>query len=129
MGAQPLWFMLTTLLPVGCADSLPEEILAQVTSACAALGVSFVGGHTEVTPGIDRPLVSGVMVGEARREELVRPDSAQPGDAILLTKGVPLEGASIIAREKEGQLLARGVDPGLIARAKAFLRTPAPRRF
>ena len=46
------------------------------------------------------------------------------GDAVVMTKGVPVEGAAIIAREKEAELRARGVSPAVIRRAKNFLRVP-----
>jgi hydrogenase maturation factor len=41
-----------------------------------------------------------------------------------MTKGVPLEGAAIIAREKETELRARGVSAAAIRKAKGFLKTP-----
>jgi hydrogenase expression/formation protein HypE len=42
----------------------------------------------------------------------------------VMTKGVPLEGAAILAREREAELRQRGVSAAVIRRAKAFLRTP-----
>ncbi len=124
LGARPLWFMLTSLLPPGCDEALPARIAAQVVEACSAHGIAFLGGHTEMTIGLDRPLLVGFMLGEASREALVRPERARPGDAILLTKGAPIEGAAIIAREKRAELLAQGVAPSVIARAARFLRDP-----
>ncbi len=124
MGARPLWFMLTSLLPAGCDASLPQTIAAQVIEACSAQGIAFVGGHTEVTIGLDRPIVCGTMIGEAARDELIAPGRAKIGDLILLTKGVPLEGAALIAREMESELIARGIDRQLIQRAKNLLREP-----
>jgi hydrogenase maturation factor len=41
-----------------------------------------------------------------------------------MTKGVPLEGAAIIAREKDAELRARGVPAAVIKKAKGFLRAP-----
>ena len=78
--------------------------------------------------GIDRPIVAGTMLGEVAKDRLVTTGGAQVGDAIVLTKGVPLEGAAIIAREKEAELRARGVPAAMIRRAKAFLRTPGDQR-
>jgi len=124
MGAQPLYFMLTSLLPSGCDEALPRAIVAQVLEACASLGVAFLGGHTEMTSGIDRPLLTGVMIGEAACDALIRPERARAGDAILLTKGVPIEGTTLIAREKGADLAARGLDPALVRRAADLLREP-----
>jgi len=124
MGAQPLCFMLTSLLPAGCDESLPRIIVAQVLEACAVLGVAFLGGHTEMTTGIDRPLLTGVMIGEAACDALIRPERARVGDAILLTKGVPIEGTTLIAREKASDLAVRGLDLALVRRAADLLREP-----
>ena len=60
----------------------------------------MVGGHTEITYGLDRPIVVGCMLGEVAPEQLVRPDGARPGDALLITKGIAVEGTAIVAREK-----------------------------
>ncbi|MBI5879500.1 MAG: AIR synthase family protein [Chloroflexi bacterium] len=124
LGARPLWFMLTSLLPAGCDDDLPRRIASQVVEACTAHGIAFLGGHTEMTIGLDRPLLVGFMLGEAAHDRLVRPERTRPGDAILLTKGIPIEGASIIAREKGEELQRCGISAELIARAARFLREP-----
>jgi len=124
-GATPRWFLATVLLPAGVTDeSGVRGLFDQVADACEALDVALVGGHTEVTPGIDRPLIAGTMLGEVAKDKLVTTGGAQVGDAVILTKGVPLEGAAIIAREKEAALLERGVRPSVIRKARAFLRTP-----
>ena len=64
------------------------------------------------------------MLGEVAKDKLVTTGGARVGDAVVLTKGVPLEGAAIIAREKENELRARGVPPATIRKAKGFLRAP-----
>ena len=124
-GATPRWFLATLLLPAGATDQeMVRRLFAQIAEACAAHGVVLVGGHTEVTGGIDRPLVAGTMLGEVAKDRLVTTAGARVGDALLLTKGVPLEGAAIIAREKERELLARGVPATVLRTAQDFLRTP-----
>jgi hydrogenase expression/formation protein HypE len=122
-GAKPRWFLSTLLLPE--ADSnreLVDRIFFQIESACRELGITVVGGHTEITVGLDRPILSGTMLGEVPRDSLITPRGAQPGDAVLLTKGVPIEAGSILAREY-GTSLA-GLDKGLIQRARDYLREP-----
>jgi hydrogenase maturation factor len=95
-----------------------------VAEACAALGVSLIGGHTEVTAGLTHPIVAGTMLGEVAKDALVTTGGARPGDTLLLTKGVPLEGAAIIARERGEEAMRRGVPAEVVARARELLRRP-----
>lgn len=107
MGGRPLWFLATVLLPEkATTPELVESIFRQLSTACRKIDVAFCGGHTEITVGIDRPIVVGTMLGEAAKDGLVTTAGAREGDAILLTKAVAIEGASILAREKRGELLA-----------------------
>jgi len=122
-GATPRWFLVTLLLPQSRTDEvLVDSIFAQVTQACKQLDIVLVGGHTEITYGIDRPIVAGFMLGEMERQALVRPDGARPGDILLLTKGIAVEGTAIIAREKRSDIVE--VAPSLIERSREFLRDP-----
>src|SRR6266704_2497076 len=100
VGAGPLWFLATLLLPEGGAsETRVESLFTELGEACAELEVALVGGHTEVTAGLPRPIVVGCMLGEVDKDRLVTTAGAREGDALLLTKGVPLEGAAILARE------------------------------
>lgn len=99
-GATPKWFLMTLLLPGGkTTDDMVDQISQQVFEACQSIGVSVIGGHTEITHGLERTIVVGTMVGEISRQELITPDGARPGDRLLITKGVPVEATSILARE------------------------------
>src|SRR3989441_10409612 len=124
-GARPRWFLATLLLPEGSTtEASVTALFEQLAEACAELEVALVGGHTEITHGLTRPIVVGTMLGEVAKDKLVTTGGAQVGDAIVMTKGVPLEGAAIIAREREAELLARGVRAATIQRAKGFLKSP-----
>jgi hydrogenase maturation factor len=124
-GARPAWFLMTLLLPEAQAtEDLLTTIFSQVEEACAAIGASLIGGHTEVTAGLDRPILAGTMLGEVAKDELITTAGARIGDAVLLSKGVAIEGTSILARSFGPALLARGIDPELLARARVFVREP-----
>jgi hydrogenase expression/formation protein HypE len=124
-GARPRWFLATLLLPEGrTSTALVESVFAGLADACRELGVSLVGGHTEVTAGLPRPIAIGAMLGEVARDRLVTTAGARVGDALLLTKGVPIEGAAIIARERGEEAVRRGVPADAVARARGFLRAP-----
>lgn len=106
MGGKPLWFLSTILLPdTGTTPPLVDSIFRQISEACSEIGVALCGGHTEITEGIRRPLVIGVMLGEADKNSLIRTSGAQEGDDIILTKSIAIEGTSIIAREKRLEML------------------------
>jgi thiamin-phosphate kinase len=124
MGATPRWFLATLLLPEGVTEAEVRAIFDAITRACRELGIALVGGHTEVTYGLDRPLVCGHMLGEALPEELVRSDGARPGDRLLLTKAIPLEATSLLAREKRGALLASGWEASVVDEAARSLYDP-----
>jgi hydrogenase expression/formation protein HypE len=125
MGAQPRWFLATILLPAGKATGeQAEDIFRQVSDACEALGVSLAGGHTELTVNLDRPLISGTMLGEVAPDRLIMTAGARPGDAMLLVKAAPIEGTALIALERHEALRARGYDEAFIRRCQAYLHEP-----
>jgi len=124
MGATPKWFLATLLFPEESNLGFIEKVFQQIHDACHRFKISFIGGHTEVTPGIGKMILSGHMIGEVKKDRLVTTSGAREGDLLLLVKGVCIEGTSIIARERESELLARGITPSLIQRAKRFIFEP-----
>ena len=99
-GALPRWFLATTLLPEKSTTvNLVNKISDQIYNTCASIDISVVGGHTEITVGLDRPILIGTMIGEVERDRLIMPGNAKPGDRILLTKTIPIEATAIMARE------------------------------
>jgi hydrogenase expression/formation protein HypE len=124
LGARPLWFFVVLLLPENrTTPELAEAIMADVRVTCEELGIALGGGHTEVTQGLDRPILVGQMLGEVAPTRLVRKTHMAIGDLILLTRGVAIEGTAILAREKAERLRGQ-VDADLLARAARFLIDP-----
>jgi hydrogenase maturation factor len=124
MGATPKWLMATLLLPEGTEDSEVEEIFHQLTAAAGEHGITLIGGHTEVTVGLPRPIAVGVLLGEADKADVVLTSGIAPGDAIVLTGGIAIEGTALLAREAEKQLVASGVDAETIESARQMLFEP-----
>ncbi len=123
-GARPRWFLATLLLPEhDTTPDLVEAIFEQVAGACGELDVTLCGGHTEITHGLDRPIVIGQMLGDVGHDAFVRGAGAREGDVIILTKGIAVEGTALIAREKPATLV--GVMGGQeLERCAGFLRDP-----
>ena len=124
MGATPRWLMASLLLPEGTSQDRVEQIFGQLTAAATEHNITLVGGHTEVTFDLPRPVAVGVLLGEVEKDEVVLTRGMQPGDAIVLTKGVAIEGTSVLAREAERQLKDARVDATTIEAAKELLFKP-----
>jgi len=113
-GGVPRWFLATLLIPERFTEGQAEELFTEVLDACNSIGVALVGGHSEVTYGIDRPIVSGTMLGEVARNRLVRTGGAQEGDSIVVTKGIAIEGTALLALERAEDLRKAGVSDNTI---------------
>ena len=124
MGASPRWLMVTLLLPEKTSAEAAQGIFDQLLDACDTLGISLVGGHTEVTYDLPRPVAVGAMLGEVDKDKVILTSGARPGDAIVLTKGIAVEGAALLAREASEQLREAGVAPDLIERSAQLLFNP-----
>jgi len=102
---------------------LARRIVSDILHTCQALGIALCGGHTEITLGLPRTIVVGQMLGIAKKSDLIRKESQRPGDLVILTRGVAVEGTSILARVK-GAELQTTVGRGLVNRAKRLVFDP-----
>jgi len=122
-GARPRFFVATLLLPVDADADAVEAVFADLAEACRNLDVLLVGGHTERTAGLDRPILAGTMLGDLEGREPVSSAGARPGDAAILTGGAAIEATGLIPREK-GDRLAGAVAEDVVERARNFLVDP-----
>jgi hydrogenase maturation factor len=124
-GATPKWFQSTILLPENKTDEdLIEDIFKEIHETCQTMNISVVGGHTEITSGLERPVVVGSLMGEVEKEKLVLTSGAQADDDLVLTKGIFIEGTSIIANAREDFLINRGCNTNFIDRCKNYIFNP-----
>ncbi len=124
MGAIPKWLLTTVLLPENrTTEDLVRRIMEQINTACEHFDITLCGGHTEITYGLDRPIVIGQMFGEVKKGGLITSSGAKAGDDLILTKGLGIEATAIIARERESDLLEK-FSPTFLNRAKNYLTTP-----
>ena len=120
-GIKPLWYLCCILLPEGKNEKLLESIMKQINKAAKELGITVVGGHSEVTPGLQRPIVIGFMVGECEKEKYVTSSGAKVGDKIILTKTAGIEGTAILANELN-DFLKDKIDDKVLKKAKSFIK-------
>jgi hydrogenase maturation factor len=124
MGAKPLWFLATLLLPENRTDqNMVERIFDDILTTCRQLNITLCGGHTEITVGLNRPILIGQMLGEVSKDKIVLSSRIQAGDHVLITQGAAIEGTAILAYDKIA-ILSEKIDPEIIKRAKGFLTKP-----
>ncbi|MDR0852235.1 MAG: AIR synthase family protein [Clostridiales Family XIII bacterium] len=105
-GIEPIGVLLTVLLPPETSEIEIEKIMTQAADAAASLGVGIIGGHTEITDAVTKPIISSTAIGKGRAGHVCR-TKVRPGDHILVTKKLAMEGTGIIAAEHADAL--RGV--------------------
>ncbi len=125
-GAIPKWFTTTILLPEKeTTDALCEKIFESIAEECNKRKIAVVAGHTEVTVGLDRPVIAGTMLGILPNDKTpITTFGGKPGDIILLIKDVAIEGTAIISRECENHLLQKGISKKIIDEGKSYLHSP-----
>ncbi|RQD69179.1 MAG: AIR synthase [Tindallia sp. MSAO_Bac2] len=103
-GAEPVGVMLTVLAPSSTTEEDLEQIMKDASKAAESISVQILGGHTEITDTVNQVVISTVAIGKQRRDRMIKSAGAKPGDIIVMTKHAGLEGAAILAHDKEGEL-------------------------
>ncbi|MFP4613277.1 MAG: HAD-IA family hydrolase [Spirochaetaceae bacterium] len=120
-GGRPRWFLVTAVFPPGTTGWRVREIFRDMRKAADELEIDVIGGHTEISDGVSRPLVSGALLGTTAREGLLSKRNIRPGDRIIMTKRPGVEGTAIIADEFATSLRSRAVSPTTIEEAARFV--------
>lgn len=120
-GIEPLGITLAVMLPVGTTESDVQTIMTQAGTAAEEVGVEIIGGHTEVTPAVNQPVIVSTAFGRGIAGESASARNMRPGDMILMTKSAGLEGTGIIATEKAEELTGV-LTPQELRRAQGMIR-------
>ncbi len=118
-GVHPQFLSSCILLPENAEEKTVEIICKQMDEAAKKLGIAIIGGHCEVTPGLTHPIVVGCTFGITRKGCYVTPKGAEPGNKLIITKTVGIEGTAILANDRES-LLRGNLDHQLLEKAKNF---------
>ncbi|MGY5858301.1 MAG: AIR synthase family protein [Candidatus Thorarchaeota archaeon] len=98
-GVSPRWFLTSIMLPSGYTPDQLDKITSQIDTAAKELGIALAGGHSEITESITQPVVVGFMMGLAPAGKYVTSSGAKPGDSLIVTKTIGIEGTAILATE------------------------------
>jgi hydrogenase maturation factor len=114
-GNRPEFIENVILIPEGSTENQIENIFRSADRASRELDLSILGGHTEVSPGIERPIF--VCTSFCVSDRYVSSEMAKSGERILMTKAAGLEGTSILA---EHEHVKGRISSKLLERAKNF---------
>lgn len=102
--AEPVGILVTVMFPESIDEDSVKALMEEINDTARDIGVEVVGGHTEVTPAVNKTVVSTTAIGKAPADGYVTSSGAQEGDSVIMTKTAGLEGTSIIATEYYGSL-------------------------
>ncbi len=119
LGVRPRWFLACVLMPPGATEVDIRELFGETRAALESVGVALVGGHTEVTDAVNRPVVVGQMLGLREDGHFVPTRGMGETDAVLQVGPAPVEGAAVFAHEADCD-----VAPDTLDRARNALRDP-----
>ncbi len=118
-GAEPVGVLVTALLPPEITEDDIKVIMDDIAKTCAPLNMQIIGGHTEITDVVKKPVISITGIGKAKKGKVVATNGCKPGNDIVVTKWIGLEGTQILAKEHEEELKKRFPDR-MIYEAQSF---------
>lgn len=106
-GAEPIGILVCAILPPRTREKKLHDLMEELTATANHLNIEVIGGHTEISDAVNRPVITVTGVGKAKKEQLISTGGLSPGDELVMTKWAGLEGTSIIAAERRQELSAR----------------------
>ena len=100
-GAEPIGMLLTALLPYGSTEEDLKEIVDGAYKAAGEIGIEILGGHTEITEAVNKPVVNGTVIAKTKNRKFISSGGAKTGQHIIMSKWAAIEGTSIIASDYE----------------------------
>ena len=70
-GVKPLAISVVLMLPESSDETEVNEIMKQVSKVCELHGVAVIGGHTEFSSAVTRPVVVTTAISVAENNEML----------------------------------------------------------
>ena len=97
-GGKPFACLLTIIVPPDAELQTVKDIMTDAVRRADEAGIDIIGGHTEFSDAVVRPITSVTMFGTCKRA--VKSSGAKVGDAVMVTKTLGIEGTIILAAER-----------------------------
>lgn len=102
-GIAPIGIMLACMFPEGTNRETIDYVMKQAGEVAAELDVEVIGGHTEITAAVNKPIIVSTAVGRRLAKESSQ--TMSPGDIILMSKTAGIEGTAILAHDFKDELM------------------------
>ncbi|MDD5312154.1 MAG: AIR synthase family protein [Dehalococcoidia bacterium] len=120
LGVKPKYLTICLMFPPGIKEDVVEGVWKEVDEECKKLGISIIGGHTGMYPGMPYPLNGGcTVIGLGTRKQITPASNAKIGDRVIITKGPAIEATGILACQAEKKLTKK-LGKGIVEKAKAY---------
>lgn len=106
-GASPAAVLLGLLLPESWEEEDVKRLMAEIQTVCGNLSIGIVGGQTNVSADVSAPHLSVTGIGSGRTDGMLRPGGARPGQDIVVSKWIALEGTAVLATYDAPRLASR----------------------
>jgi hydrogenase expression/formation protein HypE len=103
-GANPIGILVTLLLPPDANDDILRDLMENIHTAAMKIGIEILGGHSEITSAVEKPIICSTAIGIAGKDEYITSSGAKAGDEVIVTKALGLEGSAILASDFEDYL-------------------------
>ena len=120
-GAEPFGIQVVLLLPSSFGEKKSENIMEEIVSTAKSMNIEVLGGHTEITDLVQKPIITVTAMGKANKDELTSSSDAEAGDILYITKGMGIEGSYILASDYKDHLIKKGVSREVLAKVSGYL--------
>ncbi len=106
-GAEPVAVLVSALFPKKTSEERIKAHMEEMENVCCKLNVELVGGHTEITDAVVRPVFTVTGLGKLAKEEITFTKGAKPFQDVVMSKWIGLEGTYLLAKERREELEKR----------------------
>ena len=106
-GAEPIAIMLSIVMPSNVAEQKLNHMMEAANNLCTSLNMQIIGGHTTVSDAVQKTVVTVTGYGQGTDAQVRTTKGARPGQDIVLSKWIGLEGTAMLAKEYKDRLLTR----------------------
>lgn len=97
-GGVPKLAQVSIVLPTLAQEADLRALFKEYVDTAKSMNVTICGGHTEVSANVTTPVITVTVIGECERRITLK--DIKPGDDIVMSKAIGLEGSYLLAAKQ-----------------------------